>query len=174
MRSRPLVIAPLVLAGAVILAMSSDAQAPSQQPPAQPPPAQPQPQQAPAFQMPPASEETLKHLADLRKQIAGKENLPASQVFKNIQIMKDAPAGRLLSVMRVAYAASLGVECTHCHVAGEWEKDDKDPKATARKMWTFMRETNERLNAIKAGAGINCTTCHRGQVKPALNLPPRP
>jgi hypothetical protein len=124
--------------------------------------------------MPPASEQTLKHLADLRQQIAGKENLPASQVFKNMQILKDAPAGRLLMVMRVAYAASLGVECTHCHLAGEWEKDDKETKATARKMWQFMLDTNKTLAAIKPGAGINCTTCHRGQVKPALNLPPAP
>ncbi len=104
---------------------------------------------------------------------SGKENLPASEVFKNIQVLKDAPAGRLLAIMRVAYAASLGVECSHCHVPGEWEKDDKAPKATARQMWAFMRETNQKLAAIKQGAGINCTTCHRGQVKPALNLPSR-
>lgn len=162
---------PLPALAIVLLALPSGAQAP-QQPPPQPPPAQ---QQAPPqFQMPPASPETLQHLDTLRKQIAGKETLPASEVFKNIQVLKDAPAGRLLAVMRVAYAASLGVECSHCHVPGEWEKDDKEPKAVARKMWAFMLETNQRLAAIRKGAGINCTTCHRGQTKPALNLPPRP
>ena len=164
--SRPFTISALTL---LALAFTAPAQAP-QQPPPQNPPAQ---QAAPQFQMPPASEETLKHLADLRQRIAGKENLPASEVFKNIQVLKDAPAGRLLAIMRVAYAASLGVECSHCHVPGEWEKDDKAPKATARQMWAFMRETNQKLAAIKQGAGINCTTCHRGQVKPALNLPSR-
>jgi hypothetical protein len=146
----------------------------SAQAPQQSPPQGATAQQAPPFQMPPASEETLKHLGDLRKQIAGKENLPAAEVFKNIQVMKDAPAGRLLLVMRVAYAASLGVECSHCHVPGEWEKDDKAPKAIARQMWAFMRETNQRLSAIRPGAGVNCTTCHRGETKPALNLPSKP
>src|SRR5678815_841638 len=55
-------------------------------------------------------------LAELTKQIAGKENLPAEQVFKNIQILKGIPAGRLLRIMELGYSRSLGVNCTHCHV----------------------------------------------------------
>src|SRR5574341_2457188 len=85
--------------GITLLALSSGAQAPMQAPP---PPAQQQQGPPPQFQMPPASPETLKYIDELRQQIAGKENLPASEVFKNIQVMKDAPAGRLLAVMRVA------------------------------------------------------------------------
>lgn len=164
----PIVALALALGGGTLVP-SGSAQNPQQ-------PTTPQASQPlqPPFQMPPASPETLKFIADLRQQIAGKENRPASEVFKNIQVLKDAPAGRLLAIMRVAYAASLGVECTHCHVANEWEKDDKEPKATARKMWALMQETNQKLAAIKQGAAINCTTCHRGQTKPALNLPPRP
>lgn len=162
-------VAMLIAASGLALSLSAQAPAPQTQAKSAPSGAGQQPPQQ--FQMPPASEQTLKHIADLRQQIAGKENLPASQVFKNVQVLKDMPAGRLLAIMRVAYAASLGVECTHCHVAGEWEKDDKEAKATARKMWAFMRETNDRLAAIKQGASINCTTCHRGDVKPALNLP---
>lgn len=34
-------------------------------------------------------------LADLRKAIAGQENKPAPEVFKNIQMLKAMPAGRL-------------------------------------------------------------------------------
>src|SRR5262245_1083596 len=49
-------------------------------------------------------------LADLKKQIAGKENQPASEVFKNIQMLKTVPAGRLLAIMQIGYSKSLGVD----------------------------------------------------------------
>src|SRR5689334_19880510 len=63
-----------------------------------------------------------RYVAEIRQQIAGKETLPSSQVFKNIKMMGEVPAGRLLAVMNVGYGKSLGVSCTHCHVAGEWDK----------------------------------------------------
>ena len=115
-------------------------------------------------------------LADLRKAIAGQENKPAGEVFKNIQIFKTMPAARLLRVMELGYAKSLGVNCTHCHVAGQWEKEDKPTKQIARDMAAMAANiNNEQLKKIKnlksAEPMINCTTCHRGQIKPALNLP---
>ena len=67
-------------------------------------------------------------LAALRKAIAGKETLPASEVFKNILMLKQMPAGRLLKVMELGYSRSLGVNCTHCHVPDQWDKDDKPTK----------------------------------------------
>jgi hypothetical protein len=115
-------------------------------------------------------------LADLRKAIAGSENKPAGEVFKNIQMLKAMPAGRLLRVMELGYAKSLGVDCTHCHVAAQWEKEDKPTKQIARDMAAMVANiNNEQLKKIKnlksAEPVINCTTCHRGQTKPALNLP---
>ena len=115
-------------------------------------------------------------LADLRKRIVGQENKPAGEVFKNIQMLKAMPAGRLLRVMELGFAKSLGVNCTHCHVAGEWEKEDKPTKQIARDMFAMVAViNNEQLKKIKNLKSpdpiINCTTCHRGQTKPALNLP---
>jgi Photosynthetic reaction centre cytochrome C subunit len=115
-------------------------------------------------------------LADLRKAIAGQENKPASEVFKNIQMLKTVPAARLLKVMELGYAKSLGVDCTHCHVAGQWEKEDKPTKQITRDMAAMVANiNNEQLKKIKNLKSpepvINCTTCHRGQTKPALNLP---
>lgn len=115
-------------------------------------------------------------LADLRKAIAGQESKPAVEVFKNIQMLKTMPAGRLLRVMEMGYAKSLGVNCTHCHVAGAWEKEDKPTKQIARDMSAMVTViNNEQLKNIKNLKGpdaiVNCTTCHRGQTKPALNLP---
>jgi len=114
-------------------------------------------------------------LAELRKQIAGKETMPAETVFKNIQFLKGVPAARLLAVMKIGYSRSLGVTCTHCHVVNEWEKDDKPTKQTARDMAQMVRTINNDLlknikNLKSESPVINCTTCHRGQTKPALDL----
>jgi hypothetical protein len=86
------------------------------------------------------------------------------------------PAGRLLRVMELGYSRSLGVNCTHCHVAEQWEKEDKPTKQIAREMFAMVAVINgDQLKKIKNlksdNPGVNCTTCHRGQIKPALNLP---
>lgn len=118
-------------------------------------------------------------LAKLREQIKGKEKDPASTVFKNIQIpmLKDRPAGQLLAVMEFGYARSLGVTCTHCHVADKWESEEKPQKQIARDMAAMTAKiTLEMLKGIKGlkseSPTVNCTTCHRGEVKPALNIAP--
>lgn len=118
-------------------------------------------------------------LAELRKRIAGRENEPAETVFKNIQFLKGVPAARVLAVMKIGYSRSLGVTCTHCHVIDEWEKDDKPTKQTARDMAMMVRTINNDLlknikNLKSQNPVINCTTCHRGQTKPALDLPEAP
>lgn len=117
-------------------------------------------------------------LTKLREQIKGKENELAPAVFKNIQTMKNTQAGRLLSVMEMGFARSLGVNCTHCHVPDKWEADDKTQKQTAREMSAMVTTINKELLAniksLKSESPIvNCTTCHRGEIKPALNLAPR-
>lgn len=115
-------------------------------------------------------------LAKLRAQIKGKENDLAPTVFKNIQTMKNTPAGRLLAVMEQGFAKSLGVNCTHCHVPDKWEAEDKKQKQTARDMSAMVSTINKELlknikNLKSEMPLVNCTTCHRGDVKPALNMP---
>ena len=115
-------------------------------------------------------------LAELTKRITGQENKPAEEVFKNIQILKGMPAARLLKVMELGYAKSLGVNCAHCHVVDQWEKDDKPAKQVTREMIKMVGGINndylKNIKNLKSETPIvNCTTCHRGQVKPALNLP---
>ena len=115
-------------------------------------------------------------LAKLKEQIKGKENEPATAVFKNIQTMKNIPASRLLSVMEMGYARSLGVNCAHCHVPDKWESEEKPQKQIARDMSamvsTINRDLLKNIRNLKSESPIvNCTTCHRGEVKPALNLP---
>src|ERR1700739_4043907 len=56
----------------------------------------------------------------------------AEQQFKNIQVLKTIPADQLIPTMQFI-SGSLGVECEFCHVEGAMDKDDKKPKAAARK-----------------------------------------
>lgn len=135
--------------------------------------AQAAPTPAPAF-------DQAAEIAKLREAIKGKENEPAEKVFKNLQMtsMKSMPAARILAVMEFGYSRSLGVNCTHCHVPGKFEAEDKPQKQIAREMAGMaFRINNEILKGITNLKGpnptVNCTTCHRGEIKPALNLPQR-
>jgi hypothetical protein len=133
--------------------------------------ASPTPAPAPAFDQKAA-------IAKLREQIKGRENDLAPTVFKNIKTMTNTPAGRLLSVMEFGFARSLGVNCTHCHVPDKWELEDKTQKQTARDMSamvsTINRDLLKNIKNLKSQSPIvNCTTCHRGEVKPALDLAAR-
>lgn len=94
---------------------------------------------------------------------AGSSEKRVEADHKNIQVLKGIPSDRLEKVM-FAFQAALGVDCTHCHIKDQWEKDDKPAKQTARKMIKMMRDANAQLGA--AGR-VTCFTCHRGQVRPA-------
>lgn len=137
--------------------------------------AQSMPTQSPLPQFDQAAE-----LAKLREAIKGKENEPAEKVFKNLQMtsMRAMPAARILAVMEFGYSRSLGVNCTHCHTAERYEAEDKPQKQIAREMAGMVADLNgTTLKGIKnlksSSPAVNCTTCHRGEIKPALNLQQR-
>jgi len=92
---------------------------------------------------------------------------PAEEVYKNIQIMKGVPAPRLQTVM-VNLTKWLGVECAYWHTMGQFEKDDKPAKDTARKMFLMVRAINH--DHFPANNAVTCYTCHHGAAKPQ-NLP---
>jgi len=121
-----------------------------------------------------ASPKEAPEVKQILAQIAGKEKLPAKQVFKNLKLLGNVPAERLLRIMDIGYSQSLGVSCDHCHVEDRWEADEKRPKRAAREMILFVNRINEQLgqmDEIDSGeATVNCTTCHRGDVKPALQM----
>jgi len=113
-------------------------------------------------------------VTELLKTIAGKENRPAGEVFKNVTMLKDVPAGRFLRIMDMGYSRSLGVNCDHCHVEERWEADEKRPKRAAREMMKLVQQINDSLSKMNeidnSDPSVNCTTCHRGFVKPALQM----
>lgn len=121
----------------------------------------------------------VRALADIRASIAGKEDQLAADVFMNITQYKGVTAERLLRIMEFGFSRSLGVTCTHCHVPGKWDADDKGAKETARAMSRMVIAINtDYLKNIatlnSANPSVNCTTCHRGQKRPALEMPDLP
>jgi Photosynthetic reaction centre cytochrome C subunit len=116
-----------------------------------------------------------RHLAGLMEKIKGKEKLPVDSVFKNLKLFKGMPAENLLRIMDKGWSRALGVSCGHCHNTTDWASDEKSPKESARAMAKMNgRINNELLKEVpglqSTNPIVNCTTCHRGQVKPALNL----
>jgi hypothetical protein len=101
--------------------------------------------------------------------IAGREQEPAGQVFKNVQALKTEPAGDFVRRM-AGFSRALGQRCSFCHAAGDWPRDDKKEKLVAREMIDLVNGANARLQrvqGVQANTRIGCNTCHRGNAKPA-------
>ena len=112
---------------------------------------------------------------DVLQKIAGRESAPAESVFKNIKVLKGVPAGRIPRIMNLGFGRSLGVNCSHCHVAGHWADEDKAQKQIAREMMAMVDTINHvmlpRIKNLKSEhPTVTCTTCHRGSRKPATSL----
>lgn len=153
-RRQNLACAVLVVAGLAAVAGTGRTAAEESQDQAGPPQAHPQ-------------------MAELRKEIAGREKDRAEQVFENIQTFKGMPAARVLAIMEQAFVPNLGVECTHCHVEGDWASDAKPTKQVARGMWGLRASTQEQVRKATGNpdAVVTCYMCHRGQPKPAFQPP---
>jgi len=88
----------------------------------------------------------------------------AEEQFKNIQVLKGIPAEQVFPTMQFI-TASLGVECEFCHVKNAFDKDDKKPKQTARKMMEMMYAINK--NNFDGHREVTCYSCHGGNAYPA-------
>lgn len=99
-------------------------------------------------------------VAAANAQMASKK---AEDQFKNIQVLKGIPADQLIPTMQFI-SASLGVECDFCHVQGAFDKDDKKPKQTARKMMEMMFAINK--DNFNGNREVTCNSCHRGSEHP--------
>ena len=94
----------------------------------------------------------------------------ADQIHKNIQVLKGIPEDEFMATMGF-FSASLGENCTYCHVAdsgGSWEKyaDDNDHKKTARAMIGMMNVINK--NFFGGRRVVTCYSCHRGGERPEI------
>ena len=99
----------------------------------------------------------------------------AQAPLQNLQVLpKEMTRPEVTALMRT-FTQALGVQCTHCHVGTPQErfKDEKEQKATARKMLKMVKAINEDPIGVKPGEPnkVTCYTCHRGALKP-LTAPP--
>jgi len=92
----------------------------------------------------------------------------AEQAFKNIVQLKGTPADQLIPTMQFI-AASLGVECSFCHVEGKMDLDDKQAKKTAREMMAMMATLNK--DSFGGHREVTCYSCHHGAEHPASTPP---
>jgi hypothetical protein len=92
----------------------------------------------------------------------------AEQTFKNIIQLKGTPADQLVPAMTFI-SASLGVECTFCHVEGKMDLDDKQTKKTAREMMAMTAALNK--NSFGGRREVTCYSCHHGSEHPAGTPP---
>ena len=85
---------------------------------------------------------------------------------KNLQVLKPEEERPMMAGMR----ASLGVQCTFCHM-DDRASDENPHKLVARKMMKMMIDANAALGDAVA-TKITCYTCHRGKEKPESAPPP--
>lgn len=81
---------------------------------------------------------------------------------KNLKLLQPSD---LMPAMR-AYKTALGVQCTFCHVEGNFASDENKHKETARKMIVMTRDINAKFPDSKEH--VTCYTCHRGAEEPLM------
>ena len=94
----------------------------------------------------------------------------AEEVFKNVQLLKGIPVKEFMGTMGM-FSASLGLNCTDCHVeeaGGNWARyaDDTDLKRTTRRMMTMVDSLNKSM--FGGRRLVSCYSCHRGTNRPQV------
>ena len=100
---------------------------------------------------------------------------------RNLQVL--APEVNLPRLME-SFNAALGVQCTHCHVQGDFASDDNPKKAVARTMLRMQQRVaarfpdsgndfaNSRYLPFPEGKQyVTCVTCHQGSAIPVSAAP---
>jgi Photosynthetic reaction centre cytochrome C subunit len=92
---------------------------------------------------------------------------------KNLKVLA---ANTPIGVVMRGFNQALGVQCTFCHVQGDFASDENPKKDIARKMIAMVRQTDAAFPSSEGvfPAGyheVDCMTCHRGSSKPATKAP---
>ena len=106
---------------------------------------------------------------DAPKQDAPKKGGPAPAPT-NLKVLKTTSGAEVGQIMRT-FTAGLGVQCSYCHVAGNFASDENPKKATARTMIVMMQKINAGFNDGKMH--VSCFTCHRGEAEPKTAPEPK-
>jgi len=101
---------------------------------------------------------------------AAEKPLLAETVFKNVQVLKGIPVNEFMGTMGY-FSASLGLNCTFCHVTEslqDWQKfaEDVPRKRTARRMILMVNAINK--DNFGGRRAVTCYSCHRGGDRPKV------
>ena len=101
---------------------------------------------------------------------SAQEPVMAEKYFKNVQVLRGISLKEFMDTMGF-FAASLGENCTFCHVeesSGDWSKYavDNANKQTARKMILMMNAVN--TSYFGGRRMLTCYSCHRGGETPRV------
>ena len=114
-----------------------------------------------------------KYIAIINERIKGKEKMQVDSVFTDLKVLGGFPAEILPRAMN-SWSQALGVSCGHCHNTDNFSSDEKEKKLIAREMVTMGNMISQKLKTIQGISDrpiVNCTTCHRGELKPAFKMP---
>ena len=81
----------------------------------------------------------------------------------NLKVLNVKTGQEVMQVMRT-FTVGLGVQCTYCHVQGNFASDENPKKETARHMIRMTQEINSKFPDNKMH--VSCYTCHRGEAEP--------
>ena len=116
--------------------------------------------------------DSAKYTAIVSEKIRGKEKVMVDSVFANLKVLGGFPAENLVFAMN-SWSRALGVSCGHCHNTNDFANDEKEKKEISRQMVEMGNLISQKLKTIKGLSQkpiVNCTTCHRGELKPAFRL----
>jgi len=113
-------------------------------------------------------------VAKVLSEIAGRENEPAGQVFKNVKLWKTLPARALLDTMN-SYGRALGNTCTGCHIANQWDSENRKNKQIAREMQQMVNDLNANYlskmpELDEDHPPVTCAMCHAGSGHPRKDV----
>ena len=146
-------------------------------PPASAPAGAPVASQGPGRRPNPIQQDSARRaqVDSIMRAIAGREQQPASQVFKNVKLLKDMPAAAFLKNMDENYGRGLGMSCGNCHVLGKYDEDTRKNKRVARD----MQEMTDYINTVRLASireldedyvKVTCVTCHAGSGHPRTTM----
>ena len=88
----------------------------------------------------------------------------------NLKILKVGTGAEVMQVMRT-FTTGLGVQCSYCHIAGNYASDENPKKNEARKMIAMTQKINGEFTDSKMH--VSCYTCHRGEAQPKTAPEPK-
>ena len=88
----------------------------------------------------------------------------------NLKVLKVTTGPEVGQIMRT-FTAGLGVQCSYCHVQGNFPSDENPKKEVARQMIRMTQVINSNFPDGKMR--VTCYTCHRGEAEPKTAPEPK-